>query len=181
MKTKQPVNIMMFGMVTSEGNVMPSFNFFPTWSHIQLEGLNQVPRGGSVVLDQDSGLWNILLQATRLCHATQIGEPSFCFEKFSTANSHQASGCLAPQIEIPLICGALLSYKPNKTPYYTKDELKGRITAAFTNSNKKTTRKTENKPGRIIFFTKFFLFTNKITEIDIMQKIQISVRFLLGL
>ena len=79
-----------------------------------------------------------------LHHATQAEEPSVSCQKISAATSP----CLTLQIAIPLItmCGALLSKGQKKTPLYnTKDKLKAKVMAVFTNLNKETVGKARKR------------------------------------
>ena len=72
-----------------------------------------------------------------LLDTTQAGEPRIASQKISASTSPLTSDHLTPQIAI-IMCGVQLSKSPRKT----KDELKARITAAFTNLNKENVGKT---------------------------------------
>ena len=67
MNTKHPVqvHIMVFGVVTSNGDIMPPIHL-STWSQTQHRSLHQVPGGNSIALDQESNCWKTLHLATEL-------------------------------------------------------------------------------------------------------------------
>ena len=74
MKTKHPIHIMVFEVVTSDGDIMPPF-IFP-------HGLHQVPGESSAALDQEGGCWKTLHLAKELCHATQRKTQYWLSENF---------------------------------------------------------------------------------------------------
>ena len=123
MNTKQPVHIMVFGVASYVGDIIPQCNF------LHIRGLHKE----EVVL---SCLKTIRLTTDFLRPAIQA-EFSFSSQKISTTASPQISGCLTPNIAIPSIitCGETI-----------KDELKARITAVFTNLNQEA---VENACKRI--------------------------------
>ena len=80
MKTKYPIHTIMFGLVNSDG-------VFITWLQTHHGGLHQVPGKRSASLDRESGCGKTQNLATRLCHASIIGEPSFGCNKISVTAS----------------------------------------------------------------------------------------------
>ncbi|CAI9715721.1 Hypothetical predicted protein [Octopus vulgaris] len=79
-----------------------------------------------------------------LHHATQAGEPSHGCQTISATTSPLTSGHLTRQTAAPLDYHMwdTVERETNKTCYNTKDELKARIMAAFTNLNKETVQKS---------------------------------------
>ena len=54
MKTKQLVYIMVFGVVTSDGDAMPPFTFRPSF-RLNIKDSHHVPELGITGLDQEGG------------------------------------------------------------------------------------------------------------------------------
>ena len=107
---KHPVHIIVFGMVTSDGNIMLPLIL----TH---RGLWERPGVGDAGLNWDSWLLEYPTSTKRtLHHAIQVGEPSLFNEKISTTISPLTSGCLTPQTVTSLIimCGTYLNEKPPK-------------------------------------------------------------------
>ena len=111
MKTKYPVNIMVFRVVTSDGDVMPPLIFWYYYrpnmkANIKcLKEVNCSESRGWLLEDPISG-------KRALHHVTQAKEPSVGCKKFSATTSPLTS----PKIAIPLIImwGAWLSERPTK-------------------------------------------------------------------
>ena len=117
MITKHPVHIPVFEVVTSDGNIMPPFTI--------LHGLRFNMK--------EIGCWKTLRlqQDSTPCHTSKRTQ------KISVTISLLTPGNLNPKVAISLIimCGVQLTKRPTKL-CDTSDELKGKIIAAFTNSNK---------------------------------------------
>ena len=62
MKTKHPVHIRVFGVVTCDLNVVPQI-IFPQGLRLNREAYI-APKGGRVGLDQESSYWQTLHQTT---------------------------------------------------------------------------------------------------------------------
>ena len=58
MKIKHPVHRMVFGVVTSDGDIMPSF-IFPYGLRLKMK-IYIVPGGGNATLDLEDVLWYLL-------------------------------------------------------------------------------------------------------------------------
>ena len=113
LKTKQPVRMMVLVVVTSDGDFQPLF-IFPTLFQTQLEGLYQVPGGGIAELVQEGGFKKILRLTIVPC--TQLHE--------------QKNPVLAVRIFLRPI--------DKMRDAITKDELKAKITTAFSYLNDST-------------------------------------------
>ena len=103
-KPKHPVYIIVFGVVTSDGNAIPSF-IFPTYAQTQHRCLHQVLGGGSAVLDWEGG-----------CTMPHKQNNSLACEKISATTSPLTSSHLTPWIAVLLIImyGLWLSKRPIK-------------------------------------------------------------------
>ena len=109
-KTKLLFHIMVFGIVTNDGDIIPHIIFpyilrFDTEAYIKCLG-EVVPPGLRRGLPEDLTFGNMTL-----CHAMQAEEPSLTNQKIWAITSPQIL-----KIAIPLIimCGALLCEKPTK-------------------------------------------------------------------
>ena len=79
MKTKHPVHIMVFEMVSGDSDVMLPFIF---QNCLRLNtGQHKVPEGGNVALYQEGGCWKTLSGNKTLHQAIQAGE-LFAMRKF---------------------------------------------------------------------------------------------------
>ena len=140
-KTKCPVHIMMFGLVTSDNDIMSPF-IFPNGLRLNMEAYIKYLE--EVMLPGSRGwLLEDPMPGNRT-HATQAGETSHGCQKISFITSGLTSGFLTPQIANPLdyYMRSAVGWETKKIPCNTKNKLKARITAAFTNLKKKTIRKT---------------------------------------
>ena len=114
-KTQCTSYIILFGVVTSNSDVMPLF-MFPR-DLTQHGGLHQVPGGGSNALDwEDWPLEDSTSINKDMHHTIQAGEVSLDCQKIFATTSPLTCGLLIPQIVIPLIFiyGAQLSERPTK-------------------------------------------------------------------
>ena len=95
MKTKHLVHIMMFGVVTSDGDVMPLFLLTRPWTVAYI-----MFGGGSAALDHEVGYRS---SNKTLCYVIQAGEPSVGCQKISVTTSILTSICITSQIAITLV------------------------------------------------------------------------------
>ena len=128
------MNIIVFGVVTSDGNIIPPFIF--------LHGPRLNPKASIKCLEEVVLPWIIRVTTGKSYvrhHAPQLEELSLSCHRISATTSPMTSSDITPLIAIPLIiiCGAQLS----KRPCNTKDKLRVRIMAAFTKLNKVSDRK----------------------------------------
>ena len=134
MKPKYPVHIIMFGVVISDGDVMSPFIFplshrsnteanIKSLEWVELLWIGRVAAECSYVCQYDSALG---LASRR----TYLG----C-QKISTNR-------FLPRLQSPwLLCVGGVDWETNTTLCNTRDELKARITAAFTNLHKETSER----------------------------------------
>ena len=134
MKTKSKTHIMMFWLVTCDGEIMPLFTCLHglrlnTKPYIKCFSRSR----GRLLEDPTSGIKS-------LHHITKVVElnlENFC-------NHVTPNTCLPNSLDFKLPDYHLLrtvERETNKTPCNTKDELKAKITATFTNFNKEAVRK----------------------------------------
>ena len=84
MKTKHQVYIMVFAVVTGDGDVMAPFIFL---RGLRLEGLHQITGGNSVEMNRGGGWWKGLHLATEICTMPQKHEKSvLAVRKFLVLN-----------------------------------------------------------------------------------------------
>ena len=128
-----------FRVITSDGDVIPPFNSLyalrlNTEAYIKCLKKVVVYRimRGSLQEEPTS-------QNPTPCHSKQAGEPNVGCENISATPLHLKAGHQTLQIAISLFTvWGIVERETNKTPCNTKDELKARIMAAFTNLNKET-------------------------------------------
>ena len=125
---------MMFGVITSDGDIIPTFMF-----HMASNSIQKPTWSG--VLDQEGGSCKIMSGNKTSHHATQVGEPSIGCQKISATTSSLRFDYLSTQIAISFIMWGAVEQETIKTSCNTKDELKARTTEAFTNLNEETVRK----------------------------------------
>lgn len=143
MKNKYPANIMVFGVVTSDGDVMPPF-MFPQGLRLNTDGYIKCLE--EVVLPWIKGVagerpyaWQ---QDSAPCH-TSRRSLAWLSDNFSDHITPDMWPPNSPDCN-PLdyyVWGAV-ERETNKTPCKTKDELKARIMATFNNLNKETVQKS---------------------------------------
>ena len=133
--------IMVFGVVTSDGDVMPPFIFAQT----QHGGLHQKPSWGITAQNCNGGCWKTLHLATRLWTMPHKQEKRVLVIKSFLAKLPLRFEGLTPQIVILLIIvWNPIERETNKTPSNTKFKLKARVTAAFINSKRMSERLLED-------------------------------------
>ena len=108
-----------------------------TWPHTQHGSLYQVPGEDSVALDQEGSCWKTLY-LTKGCNAMPHKQKNLVLDVRKFLQPHHPKHLPDSQIAIPKITMCGWGWENNKLLYNTKDELKERITAAFTNLNKET-------------------------------------------
>ena len=95
----------------------------------------------TAALDQKDGCRKTLYLATGICAMSRKQDNPVLAEKISVTTSTLTSSCLTPQIAPPYHVWGAAEQETSKTPCNTKDELKARIMAVFTNLNKESFRK----------------------------------------
>ena len=130
MKSKHPVDIMVFEEVTSDGNVTRPF----TLPYGLRTNLHKVFWGYGATLDRESGCWKTLCLETGFCIVvTPAGETSLRWEKMSTTTLSLTSGRPTPQCVISLIiiytrcCWKRDQQNSVKHKRWSKDEENGSI------------------------------------------------------
>ena len=101
MKTKHPVSIMVFGIVTSDGDVMLPFIFS---RGLSLNMETYIKCLEEVVLSWTEKENPTFDNRTLQHHATKAEEPSLGCEKISATTLPLKSGRPTLQIAIPLLC-----------------------------------------------------------------------------
>ena len=137
MKTKHPVHIMVFGVVSSDGDIMPPF-IFPHGLKLNTEAYIKCLE--KVVLP-----WIVEVATGRPYVWQQDSAPSHTSWRTQSWLSENFCDHITPNMWPPNSpdCNPLDYYvwgaverETNKTPCNTQEELEARITAAFSNLNK---------------------------------------------
>ena len=142
MKNKYPVHTMVLRVVTNDCDIMPSFVFsygprLNTEAYIKcLEEV--VPPWIKRVAAQRLYAWQQISVPYHTSRRTQCWlRKNFCDHVTSNNWSPNSLNC-SP---LDYYVSGTVEWETNKSRCHTKDELKVRISAAFTNSNKETIKK----------------------------------------
>ena len=140
-----------------------------SWLQIEHGGRHKVFAGVGTDLDKDEGCKKILHLATGLCYAIQSGVLSVGWENISETKSRNIlPSNFSDYNPYDYNVWSAVKQETNKILCNTKDELKARISTAFTNLNKtvqKSFRKFRNRletvieaNGDFFEFVKFIVF-----------------------
>ena len=115
LKTKYSLHLVVFGVVISNGDVLPPF-IFPHDLRLNTEVYTKWPKEVVLLWIKWMAVENPTSGNRTLHHATQAGKLNVGCKKISANTSPLTSGHLTPQIAIPLtiMCGAWLKKRPTK-------------------------------------------------------------------